>query len=76
VVRATEDGFALVECFAPASNTCVLAPACGLAGPLAEALAAFLAVLDGYSLADLAGDAGRAGRLRRLLAEDVQEMQP
>ena len=70
VVRATEDGFTLVECFAPASNTCVLAPACGLAGPLAEALAAFLAVLDGYSLADLAGGTARAGHLRRLLAEE------
>jgi len=69
VVRATEDGFTLVECFAPASNTCVLAPSCGLSGPLAQALAAFMAVLDGYSLADLAGGGARGGRMRRLLAE-------
>jgi Rrf2 family nitric oxide-sensitive transcriptional repressor len=48
VVRQTEDGFALVDC-----ATCVIAPACGLTGALAEALAAFMAVLDGYSLAGL-----------------------
>ncbi len=76
VVRATEDGFTLVECFAPASSTCVLVPACGLAGPLAEALAAFMAVLDGYALADMTAGRGRAGKLRRLLAEDVEEASP
>lgn len=50
VVRHTEDGFELVEC-----GRCVIAPACGLTGVLDEALAAFMAVLDGYSLADLLG---------------------
>ena len=34
-------------------GTCIIAPACGLTGALREALAAFLAVLDGYTLADL-----------------------
>src|SRR5262249_20746161 len=34
VVRATEDGFTLVECFGEAENNCVVAPACGLRGPL------------------------------------------
>ncbi|MET4898320.1 Rrf2 family transcriptional regulator [Sphingomonadaceae bacterium jetA1] len=48
VVRHTEDGFALVDC-----SNCVIAPACGLTGVLREALAAFLAVLDRYTLADL-----------------------
>ncbi|OJY69659.1 MAG: Rrf2 family transcriptional regulator [Sphingobium sp. 66-54] len=48
VVRHTEDGFELVDC-----ADCVIAPACGLTGALDEALAAFLAVLDGYSLHDL-----------------------
>ncbi len=76
VVRATEDGFTLVECFAPASSTCVLVPACGLAGPLAEALAAFMAVLDGYVLADMIAGRGRAGKLRRLLADDVEKASP
>lgn len=48
VVRHTEDGFELIDCAG-----CVIAPACGLTGALDEALAAFLAVLDGYSLHDL-----------------------
>lgn len=48
VVRHTEEGFDLVEC-----GECVIAPACGLTGVLAEALAAFMAVLDGHTLADL-----------------------
>ena len=48
VVRHTEEGFELVEC-----GSCVIAPACGLTGALGEALAAFMKVLDGYSLADL-----------------------
>ncbi|MCJ8158640.1 Rrf2 family transcriptional regulator [Sphingomonas sp. LaA6.9] len=48
VVRHTEDGFDLVDC-----GSCIIAPACGLTGALREALAAFMAVLDGYSLDDL-----------------------
>jgi Rrf2 family nitric oxide-sensitive transcriptional repressor len=48
VVRGTEEGFDLVEC-----GSCVIAPACGLTGVLDEALAAFMAVLDRYTLADL-----------------------
>lgn len=69
VVRATEDNFTLVECFDAARNGCVITAACGLRGPLQEAMAAFLATLDRYSLEDLvkARPAGRA--LRRILAE-------
>ncbi|HVJ00330.1 MAG TPA: Rrf2 family transcriptional regulator [Sphingomonas sp.] len=48
VVRHTEEGFTLTDC-----DTCVIAPACGLTGALREALAAFMAVLDGYTLEDL-----------------------
>ena len=48
VVRGTEEGFDLVEC-----GSCLIAPACGLSGVLSEALAAFMAVLDRYTLADL-----------------------
>lgn len=53
VVRATEDNLALVECFDPETNRCPIAPACALAPALDEALAAFMAVLDRYTLADL-----------------------
>ncbi len=51
VVRHTEEGFDLVDC-----AHCVIAPACGLTGVLGQALAAFMRVLDGYTLADLAAN--------------------
>jgi Rrf2 family transcriptional regulator, nitric oxide-sensitive transcriptional repressor len=69
VVRATEDSFALVECFDRERNACVISPACGLRGPLDEALRAFLAVLDRYSLADLVANPGSVRRMRRLLSD-------
>lgn len=50
VIRYTEDGFDLVDC-----GSCLIAPACGLTGALHEALAAFMAVLDGYTLETLLG---------------------
>lgn len=49
LVRHTEGGFDLVAC-----DGCVIAPACGLPRVLAEATRAFLAVLDRYTVADLA----------------------
>ena len=48
VVRHTEDGFDLVDC-----GSCIIAPACGMTGVLKEAVRAFLAVLDQYTIADL-----------------------
>jgi Rrf2 family nitric oxide-sensitive transcriptional repressor len=62
LVRDTEDGFELVGC-----GRCVAAPACGASGVLDEALGAFMAVLDRYTLADLLG---RPKDLRLLLAPD------
>lgn len=53
VVRLTESDFALVECFS-GQTACKLDGRCALAGTLDDALAAFLAVLDGRTLADVA----------------------
>ena len=53
VVRRTESATVIVECFDRETNTCPLTHACGLKGALAEAFAAFLAVLDRYSIADM-----------------------
>ena len=53
VVRQTEGDLALVECFA--GGACVITAPCRLRRALGEALAAFLAVLDRYTLADLLG---------------------
>jgi Rrf2 family transcriptional regulator, nitric oxide-sensitive transcriptional repressor len=69
VVRATEDGFAMVECFDRRNNTCVVSPACCLKKPLDEAVQAFLAVLDKSTLADVSQVPGKATRMRRLLSE-------
>lgn len=52
VVRLTEPDFALVECFG-ADNKCIITSRCRLRGALKEALEAFIATLDRYTLADL-----------------------
>jgi len=69
VIRTTEDTLALVECFDRERNNCVVASACGLRGPLEEALAAFLAVLDRYSVADLMANPLAFKRMQRLLLD-------
>jgi Rrf2 family nitric oxide-sensitive transcriptional repressor len=53
VVRRTETDFTVVECFDPAINDCRLSGRCHLQGVLHQALQAFMAVLDGVTLADL-----------------------
>ena len=53
LIRRTEPHFTLVECFDPETNTCPIAPACGLKGALHRAQSAFLNVLDEYSLEQL-----------------------
>ncbi|WP_082494271.1 Rrf2 family transcriptional regulator [Methylobacterium sp. Leaf108] len=68
VVRQTEEDLALVECFS--GGACAITAPCRLRRALGEALAAFLAVLDGYTLADLLGD-GAAPDLAMLLGLPV-----
>lgn len=53
LVRQTEPHFELVECFDPETNTCPIAPACGLKGLLQHAQQAFLSVLDQATLEQL-----------------------
>jgi Rrf2 family nitric oxide-sensitive transcriptional repressor len=54
VVRRTEENLALVECFSQGSERgCRIDGTCRLKGALAEALGAFLGVLDGYTIADI-----------------------
>ena len=50
LIRQTEPHLNLVECFDPETNTCPIAPACGLKGALQRAQQAFLRVLDEYTL--------------------------
>lgn len=65
LVRETEERLDLVECLGQRGN-CVVAPACVLRGALVEALGAFLAVLDGYTLADLLAPQAELRRLLRV----------
>ena len=53
LVRATEEEFSLAECMQAGGRACAISPACRLKGMLHEALGAFLAVLDKYTLADI-----------------------
>lgn len=56
VVRVLERDAVLVECFSPCRNECLITPACRLKGALREALEAFFAALDRFSLARLTDD--------------------
>jgi Rrf2 family nitric oxide-sensitive transcriptional repressor len=68
VVRRTEATLELIECFEHASSSCPLTGACRLERTLRQAQAAFMAVLDGTTLADLLSDAPTiAARLGRPL---------
>jgi Rrf2 family nitric oxide-sensitive transcriptional repressor len=63
VVRTTEPDMALVPCFEPIGAACAILPACKLKAVLHEAGAAFLEVLDGYTLADLISNRDQLGAL-------------
>lgn len=52
IVRDMEDSFSLVQC-QNADGACRIGTACGLQDAISAALAAFLQVLDRYTLADL-----------------------
>lgn len=54
VIRLTEGPLDLVECFDPVRNTCKLRGICRLSTALQQATAAFVAVLDGVTIADIA----------------------
>ncbi|UBH13875.1 RrF2 family transcriptional regulator [Macrococcus armenti] len=53
LIRKTEETLTIVECFDRETNTCPIAGMCGLQGVLGEALAAYMAVLDKYTLEDV-----------------------
>jgi len=53
LIRQTEEDFHLVECFNPEENGCVINSACTLKGILNQALEAYFATLDRFTLADL-----------------------
>lgn len=56
VIRLTEDGFALSECFTHERETCPFRDRCAYTSALDRALQAFFSILSEYTIADLAGD--------------------
>jgi Rrf2 family nitric oxide-sensitive transcriptional repressor len=69
VVRRTESDFALVECFDPSVNTCLLDGRCRLKGALQRAIGRYLEELDAVTLADLVAPGGepKAGATARAI---------
>ena len=65
VMRGLDDTDALIECFDKETNTCVIAPACGLKSALRTAQEAFYATLDQVTIAEIASGRNKL-RLRRV----------
>jgi len=61
VVRITEGKPLPAECFDPDRNACVITPVCKLRGVLSDAVRAFYAELDRYTLEDLARNRSALG---------------
>lgn len=66
LVRASEAGSPLVECFDRATSTCKIDSVCQLKHVLHEAVNAMYAVLDKYTLADLLTPPGELQQLLQL----------
>jgi len=59
VIRITEGSMDVVECFNPEKNTCPLIGICILSKKMQEATAAFMAVLDDLTIAQIASNRGQ-----------------
>lgn len=59
VIRLTEGRLDVVECMDPEINTCVLIDICKLSTAMSKAAAAFMAVLDEITIADIASNRGQ-----------------
>lgn len=68
LVRDTEQDFNIVECFSEA-DTCTITPNCKLKSILAQALNAFLGVLDDYTLEDLLAPRTKAPLMKLLFTD-------
>lgn len=59
VIRLTEGPFDIVECFNSKKNTCPLIGVCILSRKIQDATAAFVAVLDDVTVADISANRGQ-----------------
>jgi Rrf2 family transcriptional regulator, iron-responsive regulator len=71
VVRVTEEGFSMAECF-DADSDCPLIDSCGLNSALRRALGAFFEVLAGVSIASLAAPGSNVHQRLGLLEPELQ----
>jgi Rrf2 family nitric oxide-sensitive transcriptional repressor len=74
VVREAEGEDLPAECFSARGNHCAIASRCHLKGVLAEAVEAFHAVLDRYTLADITANRQELVQLLRFVAPAPSEM--
>lgn len=74
VVRLTEGSLDIVECFNPDTNTCPLLGICRLSVAFQKATAAFMAVLDDVTVADIA--ANRRQLLNRIAPLEQSSAKP
>jgi len=63
VVRELESGLGVVECLGDDGAGCVISPVCRLKGLFEDATQAFLAALDGHTLAELVKRRSSVARL-------------
>lgn len=73
VVRDTEGAAQPAECFEPNGGQCAIARCCRLRGVLGEAVEAFYAALDRYTLADLVQQPQAIVRLLNIPAPAAQQ---
>jgi Rrf2 family transcriptional regulator, nitric oxide-sensitive transcriptional repressor len=73
VVRYTEPDMAIVTCFKPIDAPCVIRPCCVLRRALEKARAAFIGVLDDYTLGDLVQPRGRLAGLLGIPVNGVHQ---
>src|SRR5690606_21314341 len=73
VVRVAEGSFVLSDCFDIDKRDCPLIDSCGFSRALHEALAAFFAVLDSYTIAEITEN---RDELVSLLSLDFGEVPP
>ena len=74
VVRQMEEDFTLVECFKPQQSNCRIQGSCRLQGALAQALDAYLRVLDGLTLAQMVVAPAKTSDIRWVAAAPINPL--
>lgn len=76
VVRSAEGSALPAACFDSSAPKCAIAPACRLRGVLGEAVEAFYAVLDRFTLADLVAERAQLRAILLPVPRPVERRRP